>query len=278
MRYGAMNFPVVPVLEEIEAIGKLDFDFIELAMDPPQAHFGQLQQQKREILKALERFELGLVCHLPTFVYTAHLADAIRRASVNEMIASLETAGDLGAEKAVVHPGYIDGLATYVSDHAVALAMESIEKIGCRAQELGIALCIENMFPNLGPFAEPRDFAPIFQSFPELKLVLDTGHANIGDQTGRRVIDFIMQFGHRLEHLHVSDNSGYGDEHLPLGCGNIGFKAVARALRKVSYDKTITLEIFGEDRSELVGSRLKLAKILNPAYPPRWMGRISRKG
>ena len=80
MRYGAMNFPVAPVLDEIAAIGRLDMDFIELAMDPPQANFRRIRGQIGEITREVERYKMGLVCHLPTFVYTAHLSDAIRRA------------------------------------------------------------------------------------------------------------------------------------------------------------------------------------------------------
>jgi sugar phosphate isomerase/epimerase len=262
MRFGAMNFPIAPVLKEIETIGQLGMDFVELAMDPPQAHFSRLGEQKDAIIRACERFNMGLVCHLPTFVYTAHLSDAIRQVSLDEVIASLETAVDLGAEKAVTHPGYIDGLAVHVTQYAVSLAMESLTTICRRAETLGITLCIENMFAGLGPYAEPDDFDSIFQSFPQLKLVLDIGHANIGDPGGRRGIDFIKRFADRLEHLHISDNSGYMDEHLPLGQGNISIKSLARALGQVKYDKTITLEIFGENRSALLKSRLMLEKIL----------------
>lgn len=35
MQFGAMNFPVIPVLEEIDTIARLGFDYLELAMDPP---------------------------------------------------------------------------------------------------------------------------------------------------------------------------------------------------------------------------------------------------
>jgi sugar phosphate isomerase/epimerase len=263
MRYGAMNFPVAPILAEISDFGKMKMDYLELAMDPPQAHYHQIRQQKSSILRALERFRMGLVCHLPTFVYTAHLTDSIRHASIDEVTASLETAADLGADKVVVHPGYIDGLAIHVSDHALDLALESLGKIYLRAETLGVKLCIENMFPLAGPFAEPDDFIPIFQSLPGLKLVLDTGHATFGDPSGKRIEHFITQFRDRLEHLHMSDNCGNLDSHLPLGHGNIGFRRVAGALRNVGYDKTVTLEIFDTDRSALLQSRLKLEKLLS---------------
>jgi hypothetical protein len=43
MLYGAMNFPIRPILEELEAISGLGFDYLELAMDPPQAHYKRSQ-------------------------------------------------------------------------------------------------------------------------------------------------------------------------------------------------------------------------------------------
>jgi|GEM_PF-6608068 len=53
MLYGAMNFPVKPILEELEAISELGFDYLELTMDPPQAHYSIIRQQKKRLLKAL---------------------------------------------------------------------------------------------------------------------------------------------------------------------------------------------------------------------------------
>jgi sugar phosphate isomerase/epimerase len=258
MRYGSMNFPVKPVVAEIQAVASLGMDYVELAMDPPCGHFSQIKAQQKKIAAALQQHGLGLVCHLPTFVYTAHLTDSIREASVVEVLAALETAAELGAEKAVVHPGYIDGLAVYVLDDALARARDSLDRFVRRAGELGLCLCIENMFPRLGPYVEPDDFEPIFKDFPELKFVLDTGHAHIGDTTGRRITDFIERFGHRLCHLHVSDNLGLSDDHLPVGRGTVPFNAVARAMASSGYNGSITLEIFDDDRNAVVESRRAL--------------------
>ena len=165
MRFGAMNFPVRPVIEEIDTFGALSMDYLELAMDSPMAHHSHIRQQKIAILKALERWKMGLVCHLPTFVHLAHLTDSIRKASVKEVLGALETASDLGAEKAVLHPGYIDGLAVHVLNHAMHLVMEALDKIWQRSYQLGLQLCIENMFPRVGPFVEPDDFDAIHFEF-----------------------------------------------------------------------------------------------------------------
>jgi sugar phosphate isomerase/epimerase len=262
MRFGAMNFPIKPVLDEIRDLADLGLDYIELAMDPPQAHFSRLYEKKKDIRKLLDDAGLGLVCHLPTFVYTADLTDSIRQASLQETVHALETCADLGAEKAVLHPGYYNGLSVFVPDQVLALAMDSLGQICRHAQNLGLEVCVENMFPNASPFVEPAQFEKLFAAFPEYRLVLDIGHAYIGDKTSRRFLEFITRFGERITHVHLSDNLGQRDDHLPLGSGTLPLPAVAKALKKIGYNDTFTLEIFVEDRRALIRSRDKMKGLM----------------
>lgn len=261
MQYGAMNFPIKPVGQELEDIAALGFDYLELTMDPPQAHYTIIRQQMSSILSALESHAMNVICHLPTFVSTADLTDSIREASLQEMYNSLEVAAKLGALKVVLHPGHIGGLGVYVKETALAYANESLAAIITRAQDLGLCVCLENMFPKCRAFFEPDDFAEILQRFPKLKITLDTGHANIGSQSGQRIFGFIEQFGHRIGHLHVSDNFGQRDDHMPVGAGKIDFLKIVKALKKCGYDDTATLEIFSEDRRELQASRDRLDRL-----------------
>ena len=82
MLYGAMNFPVRPVLEELRTISRLGFDYLELTMDPPQAHYDTIHRQQKKLLRALEHHKMGLICHLPSFVSTADLTDSLREVSL----------------------------------------------------------------------------------------------------------------------------------------------------------------------------------------------------
>jgi len=262
MLYGAMNFPVKPILDEIEEIAALGFDYLELAMDPPQSHYTIIRESKDSILKALDFHSLQLVCHLPTFVSTADLTQSIRKASLSEVLESLEVTAELNALKVVLHPGHIGGLGIFVMDMALNYALESLEAIVAKADHLGLCLCLENLFPKLQSFCKPENFVEIFARFPDLKLALDTGHANIDSQDSRKILDFIGQFGQRIGHIHLSDNLGKRDDHLPIGAGTIDFFKIARALKKAGYDDTVTLEIFSENRRQLQSSREQFAAML----------------
>ncbi|MBU1343820.1 MAG: sugar phosphate isomerase/epimerase [Proteobacteria bacterium] len=258
MKYGAMNFPIKPVLDELKKISELGFDYFELTMDPPCAHHATVLEVENEIILALERYSMQVVCHLPTFVYTADLTPGIRQASLKEVVDSLETAARIGAKKAVLHPSFISGLGPFVIQTAKGYAFESLCAIIKKADHLGMELCFENMYPQYLSFFDPSHFAQVFTEFANLKMTLDTGHANIDDPGKKRLYEFIQRFPDRIGHVHVSDNSGKGDDHFKVGKGNINFKKFIKLLKQAGYDDTITLEIFSQDTEDLVNSRDKI--------------------
>jgi sugar phosphate isomerase/epimerase len=262
MLYGAMNFPIKPILEEIETISSLGFDYLELTMDAPQAHYRVIREIKDDLLQALERSNMRLICHLPTFVSTADLTESLREASLNEVLKSLEVAAELKAMKAVLHPSPHRGLSVFVMDQVRQYALRSLEAIVNKADQLGVCLCLENMFPQSNSLVNPEDFVEIFDHFPNLRMTLDTGHAYIEDKGGGKVLEFIERFPDRIHHVHANDNLGKEDNHLPIGAGIIDFPKLIKALKAIGYDETITLEVFSKDRDYLRLSRDKLADMV----------------
>jgi sugar phosphate isomerase/epimerase len=258
MHFGAMNFPLTPVLDEIEAFARLGFDYLELAMDPPMAHHSILSSSRAAITRALKLNGLGLIGHLPTFLSTADLTESLRQASLKEMRRSLEVVADLGAKKVVLHPSMAGGMGAFVLDMVKGYAFDFLSEIVDTAHCLDVTICLENMFPRNRLGVEPDDFEEMFKTFPSLRLTLDTGHANVDDRRGRRLKELVNRFGHRIGHLHFSDNQGKRDDHLAVGQGTINFKELVRRLKGVGYDDTVTLEVFDKNRRMLVESRERI--------------------
>ena len=69
---------------------------------------------------------------------------------------------------------------------------------------------------------------------------------------------FIERFPDRIDHIHISDNLGEEDNHLPVGAGTVNFHEIVKALKGIGYAKTITLEVFSKDRDYLKMSRNKI--------------------
>ena len=180
-----MNFPIKPLLKEIEEIGELGFDYVEMTMDPPEAIPQKILAQKKSILEVLHLYGMGIMGHLPTFVWTSDLYESLRSASLQENFRALEAAAELGIEKVVLHPGLITGLGKFLLDKAKGYAMESLEAILKKAVNLNITLCVENMFPQARFLSQPHEFQSVFESYPEIRLTLDIGHANLGGGKNR---------------------------------------------------------------------------------------------
>jgi sugar phosphate isomerase/epimerase len=260
MKYGAMNFPIKPLLQEMEEIGKMGFDYVELTMDPPEATPQKILRQKRSIREILNRYGMGIVGHLPTFVWTSDLYESLRRASLQENFDALEAGAELGIGKMVLHPGYITGLGKFLLDKARGYGMESIETILKKAGSLGITLCIENMFPQTHFLSNPHEFQEVFEVFPELRLNLDIGHANLGGRKNKS-LEFIQRYGYRIGHVHANDNFGKEDNHLPIGAGTIDFEKILKELKQTQYNETITLEVFSKDKDYLKISQEKIKRM-----------------
>lgn len=97
-----------------------------------------------------------------------------------------------------------------------------------------------------------------------MKLLLDIGHANV--MTKENIsLKFIKLFKKKIGHIHVSDNSGKEDDHLPLGCGKIKFDKIFSALKRTGYDETMTLEVFPEDRNYILLSLQKAKELWKKA-------------
>jgi len=255
-----MNFPVKPLLKEIEEIGELGFDYVELTMDLPEAAPQKVLAQKKPILNLLNRYKMGITGHLPTFVWTSDLYDSLRKASLQENVEAIEASAELGIEKLVLHPGYITGMGKFVIDKAKRYGLESIEAILKKANSLGMTLCIENMFPQANFLTQPHEFQEVFDIFPEIRLALDIGHANLGGDRNR-ALEFIQRYGYRIGHIHANDNFGKEDNHLPIGAGLIDFEKIIKSLKQTSYDETMTIEVFSKDRDYLRISKEKMKKM-----------------
>lgn len=259
MKFGAMNFPIKPVMDELDKIHRLGFDLFELTLDPPCAHYGQVELIRDELVSKLAEHSMELVCHMPTFVYTADLAPGIREASLNEMIQSLFLAAQLNSQKVVLHPSFLSGLGPFVIEDAMNLAHQSLDMLADKAEQLGIQICLENMYPAYRSYYDPKQFQELFNVYPNLKMTLDTGHACIDDAKGHRLFDLLDRFAGKIGHVHVSDNMGRSDDHLAIGKGILPLKTFADKLKASGYDSTITFEIFSQNTDDLIASRDTMA-------------------
>jgi sugar phosphate isomerase/epimerase len=116
--------------------------------------------------------------------------------------------------------------------------MAALKPLVEMAGDLKLTLVLEN-------FKAPFDTVSVFQTLveegPGQKIHLDAGHTHMGRDSAET---FCQHLGPHIVHVHLSDNRGTGDHHMPLGAGNVDWPEIIKALQKIGYDDTITLEVF----------------------------------
>ena len=83
------------------------------------------------------------------------------------------------------------------------------------------------------------EYVALFDIFPQAGALLDTGHAHVN---GWDIPAVVKAFGERLAACHVHDNDGSGDAHLPVGQGDIDWKAYFGAVKKYAPQATQVFE------------------------------------
>jgi|TARA_Y100000034_G_scaffold9386_1_gene10063 hypothetical protein len=70
-------------------------------------------------------------------------------------------------------------------------------------------------------------------------VTLDVGHLNIARKKGFKDKDLLKeveQITKHVKHIHMTDNFGYSDSHLPPGMGNVPIKKILETLEKKGVD------------------------------------------
>lgn len=107
------------------------------------------------------------------------------------------------------------------------------------AEAYDLTLCIENSF-DLDP--EPLRVLMEKMNHPRIRVCLDIGHANYSHAP---LSQWFEELGPYIEYLHLSDNNGQFDDHLPIGEGSVDWKLADSLYRKLGRNIPMTLEVGG---------------------------------
>ena len=170
--------------------------------------------------------------HVPCLVITQHVWGWSPEVKLRR---SVELAAAVDADVVVVHPPF-----RWQREYAGAFAALVDE---LHLAEEGPAVTVENMYSvdafgrQVEPYLEASD--EHFAGYPA--LTLDTSHA-AADR--RDVVALYEQWRSTVEHLHLSDSTmTKGDEHLPVGMGNMPLAELAAAMRADGFSGNVVLEI-----------------------------------
>ncbi len=211
-------------------------------------------EYKDDMIDVVSTTDMELQVHAPlNDINIASINQSIRITSVKEIKKTLKLASAIGANLVTVHPGLYSPLGIYC-DNVLEISKKSLRELKSEAEELGIDLAIENL-PEmwLTLCSKPEEIRELMDDL-DLGLCLDIGHAYTAD----RLEDFLDKSLDPIN-IHLHDNEGEDDIHLPLGEGEIDWPMVIKSLDH--YKGNFVIE--GREIEELVKSKKILKKLIN---------------
>jgi len=256
MKIGAMNHPARDPLAEIAWIGKNGFDFVDFTLEPPAADADQIDP--RAIRQALDSHALGVVAHTAWYIPYGTPFRTVREACLAEFLRALRPANEIGAGVMNVHYGKPSSF--FPNEQVVDWHVEVLAPLCEKAAPLGVTIVLEHL--PFGGSEQLENIVAILEKVPLLRFHLDSGHAKL-ERGYDRWEEYLAQLGQKLLHVHLSENDGTADQHLPPGSAprsTTDWPKHIGKLKATGYDGTITLEVFSPDKEYLFASRDLLRK------------------
>lgn len=162
---------------------------------------------------------------------------AVREVARSRLERLFETLEHVRPDQVVCHTGFDPRHHRGHRGTWIDNSIRAWEFFAGRAEKIGVPLLLENVWEE-----DPELHLELFRAVnsPWLGFCLDTGHQNAFSRTSLpKWLDSTSQY---LREVHLHDNDGSFDYHLPMGRGNIDFDYLFRFLGANGLRPLVTLE------------------------------------
>ncbi len=195
-------------------------------------------KEVEETGKALREEGIRCSVHAPFMDLNPGAVDrTVRQVTKDKLKKAVEMANLLGAAGCVCHPGYdkwrYDGYLQIWIDASI-----DTWEVVLGAAGAGLPVMLENIFED-----EPLSLVELFGYFKGRNLFycFDSGHFNL---FSKMPLDkWLAPLKGHVREMHLHDNHGKQDDHLPIGRGTFPFRELKEFLRHHEGDIILTTEI-----------------------------------
>lgn len=205
------------------------------------AHFDYASKPEIQALRGmLEHHKLQLASlHAPTSKDASAMRESgiplsvceverVRRVeAMDEFKRAIDVAEELPFPRMVVHMG---GSRETADPRKRDAAFSTLEHLVLHAKHVGVTLCVENTTSEMGQPAYLRSFVDETR-LTGLRFNFDIGHAHLSDgEEAERIAKAFEPLRDLVASVHLHDNHGEKDEHLPPYDGSIDWENAIEVL------------------------------------------------
>jgi sugar phosphate isomerase/epimerase len=254
-------FYTEPLIDRLETIRASGFSMIEVVFSSPHLDYKNpaLVQEAAARIDALGMEAYSFHAPFADEIDISSIDAAARQRAFEAILPAIDAAALLGVHYFVIHPGPEN--TEIPSREERLLRIENVcsvlERVAARCGEVGIQCVLENKLPHL-MFGQSADLLWILACLKGNRVgaCLDTGHAHLAGD----LYPLVYKMAPYLRLLHVHDNKGHGDDHLPPGDGRIDWTALLKELAAANFTGALILELAGGGAPEIVMARARRAR------------------
>lgn len=169
---------------------------------------------------------------------TGSFDDDIRQVTFSKIRLALDITEKLHAGNIVLHTGFDPIFYSERADEWLSKAVVLWKEVLLIAKSKNINVCIENSIDN-----SPDLIIKLVNeiSSPNCFMCFDPAHFNVFGE--KSPLEYLKQYPlNEIREIHLSDNNGKKDEHLPLGKGNVEFSKIFNFLHENNIHPFFTIE------------------------------------
>ncbi len=144
----------------------------------------------------------------------------------------------------VFHPGYDKW--RYGDSQSIWLkhAIDTFSKVLEETEQVGCTIAVENIFEE-----DPSTLLALIEALnhPRLRHCFDVGHWNLFHAKSVGLEEWFVDLGSHIAEVHIHDNSGTRDDHLPAGEGEIDFELYFSLLARYAPEAVWTIEAHSKE-------------------------------
>jgi sugar phosphate isomerase/epimerase len=198
------------------------------------------EKDAKQLAETLHRSGLEITFHGPFMDLSPGGVDKrIKEVTLGRFTKVIELALLFKPKTIVFHPGY----EKWKFDGNVELwlksSLQTWRPLVKESEELGLTLAIENVFEE-----SPVPLIALLKEIDSthFRFCFDTGHYHAFTLSKTPLPDWFEALGKYMVEVHLHDNHGEMDEHLPIGEGNFDFDQFFKLLSQHGLNPIYTLE------------------------------------
>ncbi len=231
-----INIPYSMLLQKIDFVVQHRlFPEIYFSADDLDAY---QKEEGQALAQSLQRHGLETTVHGPFMDLSPGGVDRrIKDVTLDRFTRTMEVAAPFKPKAIVFHPGY----EKWKFDGDVGLWFESSlqtwRPLVKEATERGLTIAIENVYEEI-----PDSLLMLLKEIhsPHFRFCFDTGHYHVFSKAPLSL--WMETLGEYLAEVHLHDNHGEMDEHLPMGEGKFDFREIFSLFSRLELTPILTLE------------------------------------